>query len=235
MLAVRCGGFVRWALPGLISLLIVESAAQATVIIENASINDGTQHSFAAGQDWVKAIGFTMGATPFQLDSVSLRLCFEEEGANHCPGTFAGLNDAIPAVRLFSDVAGAPGAELLTFSNPVFAVGVGDYHFLPPEQFTLMGGASYWLVVHSSNGEAFAWEANDPATTPSGEFATHLGALARIDSAPTPPGSEDLTEVLNIYTLNGTAVPEPGTLSTVAIGIILMSVLRGSRPREEPR
>jgi hypothetical protein len=226
---MRGTGFVRSTLRGWAALtsILVASASHATVIIENPSVDDGTQHLFAFGQDWVKAMGFTMGATPFQLDSVSLRLCFEDEGADHCEGAFGNItDDGIPAVRLFSDVAGAPGAELFTFTNPVFAVGVGDYTFLPPASFTLLGGVSYWLVVHSANGEVFSWEANDPATTPTGAFATHWGALARIDSAPTPPGSEDLSDLLNIYTLNGTAVPEPGVLSMVAVGILLMGMLR---------
>jgi hypothetical protein len=76
--------------------VLVVSAAQATVIIENPSVDHDTQHLFALGQDWAKAMGFTMGATSFHPDSVSLRLCFEEEGANHCEGAFGVTDDDIP-------------------------------------------------------------------------------------------------------------------------------------------
>ena len=99
----------------------------STVIISTPATNDTRQTIFPGfgNIDGIKGMGFTMRALPFTLDSVTLRLCFSDQP----DGCFANSDGTVgkPVVRLFSDVAGDPAGELLTFTNPIFALGTSDY------------------------------------------------------------------------------------------------------------
>lgn len=213
----------------LAAVLAGSTCAWGTTIISNPSVNDGVQTIFPGfgGIDGIKGMGFTMGAVSFNLDSVDLRLCFSDE-ADGCFNGSAGTVGT-PVVRLFSDVGGIPSAELLTFVNPMFALGTADYTFLPSGPFTLSAGTSYWIVLHSGDGGEFSWKANDPQTIPAGAFASHLGELVGGD-APDPPDSS--SEFFNIYAVNGTAVPEPSGALLVIVGLTASIVFRRSVKRE---
>ena len=208
---------------GVVAVLAFELPASGAIIINNPFVDGNSQTAMA--DDRIKGMGFTMGGAAFDLNSVSLRMCFAT-GADVCTG-IAGASLGIPVLRLFSDNGGLPGSELLTFTNPAFGLGYADYTFLAPSAFTLQANTSYWLVLHSSNDGEFTWEANNPQTTPSGAFAIHLGSLFGAAGAPTPPtvGSG----ILNIYSLDGTAVvPEP---STILLSIVGLGVIAGIRLR----
>lgn len=206
-------------------LFALTSAAQATVIISNPTVDGSIPTFFGGDDDRSKAMGFTMGATSFALDSLSLHLWF------------ISSSPVTPVVRLFDDAGGAPGLELLAFTNPVLPVGhedfPADYTFLPSLPFTLAAGEPYWIVVHQLETDSgnLGWMSNDPPTTPSGPFADHLGALFSSTSAPAPPDAGDVADQLNIYTLNGTAVPEPATLWLLVAGGGTLVALRRRRPR----
>jgi hypothetical protein len=199
--------------------LLASTGAWSAVIISNPSVDDNARTYFPGTifptQNAIKGLGFTMGATSFTLESLDLRLCF-----SNLPGgcSVPDLDGSVgtPVVRLFSDAGGNPSAELFTFVNPVFALGTADYTFLPPGPFVLTAGTSYWIVVHSPDGAAFTWLANNPFTAPAGNFATHLGERVSGD-APTPPTGP--SPFANIYTLNGTAVPEPSSTLLVSVSL----------------
>jgi len=204
--------------------LLISPSAWPAVIISNDSINDGAQTIFpgVGGIDGIKGMGFTMGASSFNIDSADLRLCF----GNVVAGCFPAANGSVgtPVLRLFSDIGGNPADELFTFINPAFGLGVDDYTFLPPIPFTLTAGTAYWIVLHSADGGDFSWLANDPQTVPTGAFAAHLGIRAGGD-APEPPTSSAV--FLNIYTLRGTqAVPEPSTALLLLTGLAWFIVRR---------
>jgi hypothetical protein len=190
-----------------VAALLISASAWSAVIISNDSVDDGAQTIFPGGGgiDGIKGMGFTMGASSFQLDSVDLRLCF----GNVVGGCFPLANGSVgtPVLRLFDDVDGDPSTALFTFTNPVFGLGTTDYTFLPSIPFTLTALTTYWLVLHSADGDDFSWKTNDPQTIPAGAFASHFGQKVGGD-APSPPTG--VSDFLNIYTVRGTQfVPEP--------------------------
>jgi hypothetical protein len=222
---------VKFVVSFVVSLLISTSALSA-VIISNDSVNDGAQTIFPGlgGISGIKGMGFTMGASSFQLDSVDLRLCF----GNVVGGCFPAANGSVgtPVVRLFDDVNGNPSTALFTFTNPVFGLGTADFTFLPSIPFTLTAMTTYWLVLHSADGGDFSWKTNDPQTIPAGAFASHVGQKAGGD-APNPPNSP--SDFLNIYTVRGTLfVSEPPVifllLAALAWTVVSSSVSRIGPP-----
>jgi hypothetical protein len=216
------------AVASFVVALMISTSAWSTVIISNDSVNDALQTIFpgTGGIQGTKGMGFTMGPLAFQLDSVDLRLCFDNVAA----GCFPAANGSVgtPVLRLFSDIGGLPSNELLTFTNPVFGFGIEDYSFVPAAPFTLIAGTAYWLVLHSGDGGDFSWLTNDPQTLPAGAFASHLGMTTGGD-APEPPTSS--STFLNIYAVHGTqAVPEPATALLLLAGLA-WSIWRSSMLR----
>jgi hypothetical protein len=207
------------AVASLLVALLISPGAWSAVVISNDSVNDAVQTIFpgTGGIQGTKGMGFTMGPLSFELDSVDLRLCFD----NVVAGCFPAANGSVgtPVLRLFSDAAGLPSNELLTFVNPVFGFGIEDYTFVPSAPFTLNAGTAYWLVLHSEDGGDFSWLANNPQTIPAGAFASHLGMKTGGD-APEPPTSS--STFLNIYAVHGTqVVPEPSAALLLLAGSAL--------------
>jgi hypothetical protein len=199
--------------------LLFSTSAWSAVVVSNDSVNDAVQTIFpgVGGIEGTKGMGFTMGPLSFDLDSVDLRLCFD----NAVAGCFPAANGSVgtPVLRLFDDTGGLPSNELLTFINPVFGFGIEDYAFVPPAPFTLNAGTAYWLVLHSEVGGDFSWLANDPQTVPAGAFASHLG-IAAGGNAPEPPNSP--ATFFNIYAVHGTqVVPEPSAALLLVAGFAL--------------
>jgi hypothetical protein len=117
------------------------------------------------------------------------------------------MNDVAndPSVAIWSDAGGAPSSVLVTLNNPTFAFGViADYVFVPPAQFTLQAGQTYWIMVYnqSAGADSFHWMASSPGQTPTGT-ATHVGYLFSFTLP--PPTAASTT--FNTYLLEGTTVP----------------------------
>jgi hypothetical protein len=169
---------------------VVTPNAQAIELISNLPGNDASQ---SADLDELrnKGMGFTMPGTQYTLDNVSLRL--ETFGAN-----------VAPIVEIWDDVAGNPGAPLVTLVNPVFAAsGIANYDFTPPGTFTLSANTTYWIVAYGQAGAArYDWKASSPAQIPTG-LATHAGA--KFDTNGAPPTTN--SSIICSYALNGSTGP----------------------------
>lgn len=138
----------------------VATTASAQTIISNLSASTVSSTFFGPGGTTVfKAGGFTMGGSAFDLLDAVL--------------TLDGAAGGQPVVAIYSDAAGAPGAQLVALSGgPIGAL--GDYSFTPNAPFTLEANTSYWLyVVDSGNGGNFNWISTD--VDPSGPHATWIG------------------------------------------------------------
>lgn len=176
--------------------LLSSTSASADVLISNMPGNDGTG-TFLNGDshslDNSKAAGFTMPAgTDYFLDSIVMRIEILEVANN-------------PAVQIWSNAGGLPGSVLITLNNPVFTIGgIFSYSFVPPSQFTLQAGQTYWVVIYndSPGSDRFEWYANSPATAPSGT-AANAGYL--YSTGPPPPTAS--STFFNSYEVNGSLVP----------------------------
>ena len=117
--------------------------------------------------------------------------------------------------RIFSsDGTDTPVAELQTLNTVVVVPGHAMYDFISPVQLILESEKSYWFVI--SDGPAigdFRWDRTDPVGIPTG-IADFLGCTFSEDSG-THWRSSD---VFNAFELNATVVPEPTTLSLLALG-----------------
>jgi len=165
-------------------------AVQATELISNLPGNDASQ-SAALSDLRNKGMGFTMPAEQYNLDAATLRL--ETFGAN-----------TVPIVEIWSDVAGNPGAPLVTLINPVLASsGIASYDFIPPGTFVLEASTTYWVVAYGQAGAtAYDWVASSPGVTPTG-LATHAGA--KFDTNGPPPTTN--SSILCSYAVSGTTGP----------------------------
>lgn len=138
----------------------VATTASAQTIISNLSASTVSSTFFGPGGTTVfKAGGFTMGGSSFGLMDAVLTL----------DGTAGGQ----PIVSIYSDAAGAPGAQLALLSGgPIGAL--GNYSFVPNAPFTLEANTTYWLyVVDSGTGGNFSWISTN--ADPSGPHATWVG------------------------------------------------------------
>jgi len=156
-------------LPTLTSLLLAlgaSSAARGEIIISNFSAGVGVGTAFGGGASTqYKAYGFTMGATSFQLDDVSLSFNFP----NASP---------VPVVSIW-DGATLPTNQLIVLDNPAILTGPADYVFTSGTPFTLNANTTYWVHVVSSptNGVAFTWDGTTPSTDPTGANASGIGYI----------------------------------------------------------
>ncbi len=146
--------------------LVCTSQASADVIISNLAATPGSATAFGGGASTVyKAFGFTMGATDYSLDDVTLTMDF--------PNPSPQL-----VVSIFDNNGGSPGIEILALDNPAPATltGQGDFVFTAGSPLTLTSGTSYWVHVRSvpTSGPAFTWTSTTPATLPTGAHATGI-------------------------------------------------------------
>jgi hypothetical protein len=198
------------------AFLLCGGRAVAIEIISNMPGNDGTStflNAPAGGSNGggvfdSKAAGFTMpGGLPYTLDFVTLRLDFFN-------------SDSLPMVQLYNSVNNNPGSLLQTLQNPAFTVGLGNYQFSPTSPLTLTSGETYWIVVwnNASVANSFRWMANSPSIAPTG-IATNAGF--RFSNGAPPPTSNSAT--FNSYSVNATPVPEPATMTALAVGALVVA------------
>jgi hypothetical protein len=190
-------------------------AGSVTVIGNYPENNDGNLSAVASlGGSYAKAVGFTMGAQPIDLESVTLRLAQQ-------PGSTSTLS-----VQLFGgSSAGPSGPELVDFNTTSIPTLASNVTFLPTTSLVLAAGTTYWLEAlgQSDTLNGIVWYASSPSVTPTG-LATSLGAQFSSDFS--SGGLLSPSNVLNTFEVTGfqdtiTGVPEPagliqGTISVLA-------------------
>jgi hypothetical protein len=165
-----------------------------------------------------QAQGFTLGgSSDYTVTSLALGL-----GATGSPA---------PLVRIFSDISGAPGSALATFSlsaGPVSAKAI--YNFTG--SFTAAKDTSYWVVLAAANSasqEAFEWYSNDAFTSPTGQNGSGISYLGTKGSD--NGGAWQSTLPSLSIGVTAEAIPEPSTyaLLTLAAAGLGAHVLRRRR------
>lgn len=194
------------------------SLSASTILIGNLSAytNDTNLAAYKAGTTSVgKAIGFTMGSTDYNLDSVTLRL-------------FA-VAGAIPLVEIWSgnatNITGT--SALLTLTNPgtlptTYTNGV----FTAPTTFTLTAGNTYYVVLRETGGTAnLLWSYDGTAAVTGEPGVSTVKRLIGMDAG-SPNTWTTNSGVNNWFEIGVSAVPEPSALGLFGMGGVLLSLYR---------
>jgi hypothetical protein len=203
----------RWLSPHCIRALVGTVAVllglqltelQAEVVISNLP-NTENGGSTLSNTTW-KAMLFTTGSSPTQLDSVVV-------GLNPATGATPPITPQVK-LSLFSASGGNPAAELLTTGlvSVDMQATQGLYTFFDSSFFSLAANTQYALVVASDAGQ-IKWGRNVGSTpTGSGGFQFDTFRLST-DSGGTWSATSTLENAVEI-----SVVPEPGTMLLLGIG-----------------
>jgi hypothetical protein len=192
---------LHWLGAAIVLLTALAIPARADLIgnLQSSYNNDSN-----IGQGLTAAMGFTMGSSSYSLTDAQVVLTLQAVTSNP-----PSLSNA-PLLQLWSDVSGAPGAALLTFTAPTLTNGTAQtFTFTPSSSFSLQANTSYFLYLTSSNsgGAYFQWLADNPGVTPTGPGATFLSSTTSVDNSFQIDGQIQSDVVV---------VPEPSSLFAVA-------------------
>jgi hypothetical protein len=205
-----------------------EARAASVVVIGNLpQTNDATFSAVAAqGGTFAKAVGFTMGADSYLLESLELRLKMQP-----------GATQTSLSIQLYSGETN-PSLAPLSFNTPTIPTAPGNVTFTPTSSFHLQPLMTYWIYASgvSNTPNGIVWYGSDPGRVPTGVGATAAGALFS-NQVISFPGltSSSLTnsfQVLGQLDL-GTLinVPEPASLVSATTSILAGLAFAGWRRR----
>ena len=151
--------------------------------------------------------GFTVGATPQTVTSVTLRL-------QNFSTTDGGAN---PQLGFYADNAGQPGTQLGNFLQDPSSSSreVGDFTFTSDGSVTLAANTLYWFQLDATDG-GFNWNASSTGSLPSspGGDATWQGYKFDL-------GTYFNTGTRFTFEVNATSVPEPTHIAFACGGALL--------------
>lgn len=197
---------------------------QAEVVISNLP-NTASGGSTISDTGW-KAMLFTTGSSPTQLDSVVV-------GLNPNPTTESTPFTQQVKVSLFSVSGGNPDTELLTTGlvSVTMPARQDVYTFLDASSFTMASNTPYALVL-SSDSSTIKWGANGvSSTTPTASAGFAYNAF--LQSSDTG-GSWTATSIATNNAFAISVVPEPSQLALLAMGAVgSWWAFRGRRRRRD--
>jgi PEP-CTERM motif len=176
------------------------------------------------------AEGFTMTGS-YNLQSVDVILSQFQTN----PGSNIALS-------IFSDNGGAPGSDLYDLSTGInipLSGSPATVNLTGSGSFLLNAGTTYWLEMYATNpssqtGTTAQWDGEFTPTvsgfaTPSGPGAIEVGQQRTFS------GGTTTSELRTAFQLNGvTTVPEPSTLTLLALGAVGLAVMRRQSPGRPP-
>jgi hypothetical protein len=200
----------------------LEGRAGSIVIGNLSQSKDQTSSVVSAlGGSYSKAVGFTMGADAYELDSVTVRL-LEQAGSQ-----------STLSIHLYGGTPTDPsGPALVDFDAPAIPMIVGNVTFTPTSSFVLQARTTYWLDLTGTSNVlgGIAWYASNPGILPTGVATSDGARFTNQGSALTELAS---STVLNSYQINGTVVPvgvpEPPAVIPAATAILVGLVYAGRR------
>jgi hypothetical protein len=168
------------------------------------------------GLDNAIAEGFTMTQN-YKLTSVDLVL------SNFTAATGGG---SLTLSIYSNNGSNNPGTDLSDVSTSVTGTTSGTptlASFTLASSLLLSAGTTYWLNLSSSAGGptvlwAGAFSSSFNQINPSGIGATDLGQLRSVGSGSPPTGTPSTSELRTSFELNGSAVPEPGSIVLIGVG-----------------
>jgi len=204
--------------------------AQAGLAVSNLSNTFGSAWDLGSGStlaDSPVANQFTTGPGPgWTLDSVVLDL-----------GLVAGTPSGSISAFLAADNSGLPGTTLVTLlgSNPTTPS--EDITFTPQSPTLLAVNTAYWLVVSANLADNYLWN----FTTDTSETGLPGWSIGNTSYAGYPSGTwtalASSVPPFNVpapvlFQVNATAVPEPGSLTLLAMGGVVGLAGAASRRRK---
>ena len=200
-------------------------ALQAEVVISNLP-NTALGGSTISDTAW-KAMLFTTGSSPTQLDSVVV-------GLNPDPTTEVTPFTQQVKVSLFSVAGGNPNAELLTTGlvSVTMPARLGVYTFLDEGSFTMASNTPYALVL-SSDISLIKWGSNGASsTTPTASSGFAYNTFLQSSNT----GSSWTTSLATNNAFAISVVPEPSQLALLAMGAVgSWWAFHGRRRRRDSR
>ncbi len=205
-------------------LLALAGALQAQTVVYNNLVTSGnTVQTWnlltKVGQSFTPNASGTISSFTLNLTTTNgtatpvytVELWSDNGAATHLPsGLLATFVSGQPWISLYSGSAVHNAANTVTFSSGSFS-----------QNYSVNVGTAYWLVITSSGGAAKAWGVGSDTDNP---FATFAGSTWSTGAA---AGGGNLGAQISV---NGSAIPEPGTYAAFA-GLAVLGFAGYSRRR----
>ena len=210
-LSSRALGGVFFFSIALFAILVQAPTGRCDLVLGNMAGSTNDAGAVAAFESSVGySIGFTVGAAPITITSVDLRLRTNTNGSQ-----------GLATMELRSDISGNPNSTALaSFGNQIVNDTFSTINFTPSGVMQLTAGTKYWFTIGTqlSSPNGLIVGANNPSIAPTGQFATFDGLRSGFINNQ----SSDVTGLVNTptFAINGTitAVPEPSSFVTFALG-----------------
>ncbi len=196
--------------------LIAVAFANADIVLTNLPLSGATLSSDVLFGNRYKAVGFKMPAagSSYTVNTIEAVISMNSTDI---------ANGVMPVMRIYTSVTGEPnirkpGSEYILFSSPTtYTTGYQKYTFTATNSLPLLPGTEYFAVMRGSQGaNTIEWAFENPRPPYTG-IATYtnqftFNAIAWNQQSGLIGG--------NSMQINAEAVPEPATLSLLALGAV---------------